>query len=262
MAVVISNDVTPEHNVDQYHFKVLSVDDETTSNENSSSKENLSADAHTNLQQRAIDASALPSETKDSLIESLIQKTEEMSANFAKLQAKIEARDAEYSMELQNAKDLAFKEGYEKGIAECKTSVENQFHNSIEQFSHSIAKMDQQAKTFSISLKKIEDELVIAALDIAKEVVNAEITKNSQEVALSLAKELIAELQTASKIVLHVNPKDYNYLTQKLADLEKVELKADTAVLEGGVIAMSDSGNIDAQIIKRFEKVKKVVLSE
>jgi len=261
MAVIISNDVTLEHNVDQYHFKVLSTDDESHNNSKTNGKkENPIQDVQ--IKQRTIDASDLPSDTKDSLIESLIKKTEEMSANFMKLQSKIEARDAEYSMELQNAKDLAFKEGYEKGISECKNSLENQFHNSIEQFSHSIAKMDQQAKVFSTSLERIENELVVAALDIAKEVINIEVSSNAKEITLSLARELISELQEATKIVLHINPKDYNYLTQKLVDLEKVELKADTAVLEGGVIAMSDSGNIDAQITKRFEKVKKVVLSE
>jgi len=262
MAVVISNDVTPEHNVDQYHFKVLSFDDELDDAVHVSHGSPTHVHENTSTEQRTIDASGLPSDTKDSLIESLIQKTEEMSSNFTKLQAKIEARDAEYSMELQNAKDLAFKEGYEKGVSECKNSVETQFHNSMEQFSHSIAKMDQQAKTFSSSLKKIEEELIIAALDISKEVVNIELTQNSQEVAYALAKELIEELQSASKIVLHVNPKDYNYLVEHIKDLSHVELIADIAVLEGGVIAMSDSGNIDAQISKRFEKVKKVVLSE
>ena len=47
-----------------------------------------------------------------------------------------------------------------------------------------------------------------------------------------------------------------------MESLERVEIVADSAVSNGGVIAISDAGNVDAQISKRFERVKKTVLSE
>ena len=68
-------------------------------------------------------------------------------------------------------------------------------------------------------------------------------------------------MQSASKITLKVNPKDHGEISQRVGSLEHVEVISDSAVSEGGVIALSDAGNIDAQISKRFERVKRAALS-
>jgi len=47
-----------------------------------------------------------------------------------------------------------------------------------------------------------------------------------------------------------------------LGTLEHVNVVADSAVSEGGVVVISDAGNIDAQISKRFQRVKKAALSD
>ena len=99
-------------------------------------------------------------------------------------------------------------------------------------------------------------------VDIAKEVVDAELKENSTKVAFGLSKELIKELQNASKITLKVNPKNHGEISKRVGSLKHVEVISDGAVSEGGVIALSDVGNIDAQISKRFQRVKRAALSE
>ena len=91
---------------------------------------------------------------------------------------------------------------------------------------------------------------------------NVELNDNSKEVAKVLSDELIKELQSASKVTLKVNPKDHGAISEHVGSLEHIEVVSDSAISEGGVIAISDAGNIDAEISKRFERVKKAVLSE
>jgi len=263
MAVIISSDNVEEHNIDRYSFKSLSISNTQKSKEqiDISEKKEIT-DTNSSILESEIDASELSSSSKDSLIESLIKKTEEMSANFLKLQAKIEARDEEYKRELQEAKERAFRDGVEQGIKEATSNNQAQFEQAISQFTLSISKLDANANEFKDALEEIKSELVTAALDIAKEVVFIELSSNSSKIALNLANELIDELSSASKITLRVSPDDYQVIKQKLESLERVEIVADSAVSNGGVIAISDAGNIDAQISKRFERVKKTVLSE
>jgi flagellar assembly protein FliH len=132
----------------------------------------------------------------------------------------------------------------------------------MSQFSKSVAALEKSADEFERALEGIKSELVTAAIDIAKEVISSELTNSSAEVAKVLSAELIKELQSASKVTLKVNPKDHGAISQSVGSLKHVEVLSDSAVSQGGVIAISDAGNIDAQISKRFERVKKAALSE
>ena len=53
---------------------------------------------------------------------------------------------------------------------------------------------------------------------------------------------------------------DYQVILEKLGSSDKIEIVSDTAISKGGVVIMSDVGNMDAQILNRFDRVKKVVL--
>ncbi|MDD2791111.1 MAG: flagellar assembly protein FliH [Sulfurimonas sp.] len=263
MATVISGNSIEKHNVNKYNFKVLALGAEQGSSvleeetEGKYTKEN-----HPKQRESDIDASAMSQGSKDSLIESLMKKTDEMSSNFIKLQMKLEAKEEEFKAELQKAKEEAFAQGMEAGLLQAKKDASQSTSNIQELFATSVIKLEKSAKDFQSALEGIKSELIAAALDIAKEVINVEIGTNSSNVAKVLSEELIKELQSASKITLRVNPKDHGALSEKVGALENITVLSDSAVSVGGVIAMSDAGNIDAQISKRFERVKKAALSE
>ena len=42
--------------------------------------------------------------------------------------------------------------------------------------------------------------------------------------------------------------------------MQNVEIVEDDAVKEGGVVILSDVGNIDAQILQRFKAIKEAIL--
>ncbi|MFT7003745.1 MAG: flagellar assembly protein FliH [Sulfurimonas sp.] len=261
MATVISNNRQIEHNINKYTFKVLAMGG---TNEEKALAQTKKEDEDNNNgpRQAEVDSSSLSVSSKDSLIESLMKKTDEMSSNFIKLQMKLEAMTDEHEDELKKVKEESFNEGLVAGKAQAAKDEESSFTRGIGQFAVSVTTLEQSAADYKRALEGIKSELMSAALDISKEVINVELKENSTEIAKVLSNELIKELQSASKITLKVNPKNHGDISKSVGLLENVSIISDSAVSEGGVIAISDAGNIDAQISKRFERVKRAALSE
>ncbi len=258
MATIISSNAVDEHNVHKYSFKVIAMG----SHEQQKSEEKVfTAEDNPKARVSDVDSSALSTTSKDSLIESLMKKTDEMSSNFIKLQMKLEAKEEEFQEELKKAKEEAFNEGLKAGEAKAREEIDKSLDHKLELFMTSVQKLEESADEFKKALEGVKSELLHAALDIAQEVIKIEVSENSAQVAKTLSDELMKELQSASKITLKVNPKDHSAIVEHLGKLEHVEVLPDSAVSEGGVIVLSDAGNIDAQISKRFERVKKAALS-
>jgi len=260
LAKVISSDNLAKHTMEKYTFQVFSMGASSASDE--VEKEKVQNDIPKPIVTSEVDSSSLSTGSKDSLIESLLKKTDEMSSNFIKLQMKLEDMTEEHKAELQKMKEDSFEEGAKAGVLQAKEESEDNFENGLNQFSTSVTTLEKSASEFEVALEGIKSHLVEAALDIAKEVIKIELNTNSTEIATVLSNELINELQSASKITLKVNPKDHGEVSKNVGSLKHVEVLSDGAISEGGVVVLSDAGNIDAQITKRFEKVKRAALSE
>jgi len=191
-----------------------------------------------------------------------MQKTDEMSSNFIKLQMKLESKEEKFETTLAQAKEEAFSEGVAAGIAKAKEDEAGSVTASLGHFSSSVAKLEESASEFEKALEGIKAELIAAALDISKEVIKVELGTNSNEVAKLLSDELLKDLQSAAKVTLKVNPKNHGAISEHVGTLEHISVVSDSAVSEGGVVVISDVGNIDSQISKRFERVKHTALSE
>jgi len=264
MATVITREAIEKHNIEKYSFKVIAFGKNGEGEKKSTfaKEEQAPTQEMKNETTQAVDSSALSTSSKDALIESLMKKTDEMSSNFIKLQMKLEQKEEEFEQKLKKAKEEAFAEGVEAGKAQAKEEIDQHLSQALELYMNSAKKLDASAQEFKIALENIKNELVGAAVDIAQEVIKIELSEHSHEVVKVLSEELIKELQSASKITLKINPKDFALISEELAKLHNVEVVADNAISEGGVVVMSDAGNIDAQISKRFERVKKAALSE
>jgi len=264
MATVISKESISAHTVDKYNFKILAIGSESNDEFVKSSlvKDTFSEANNPGRRGEDIDSSALSKSSKDSLIESLMKKTDEMSSNFIKLQMKLEDKESEYLREIAKVKEESFNEGIEAGLQKAQENNESNVVNGMAQFSSSVATLENSAKEFSSALENIKSDLINAALDISTEVVSTELSSNSNEIAKKLGDELIKELQSASKITLRVNPKNHGAISEHVGALEHIEIVSDSAISEGGVVAISDLGNIDSQISQRFEKVKRAALNE
>lgn len=269
MAEVISGDKLSRHNIDKYNFKVLAIGGGTKKTNLKAFGKDDTQEQQQNQQQPQQSTQPQqetkkeePKSNKDSIIESLLKKTDEMSSNFIKLQMKLESMQEEHKQELEKTKNEAFEEGVLKGKEEATKECEAKYQESLNLFATSISKLESKANEYNTALETLKKELSSAAIDIAKEVVEIELKQNSNEIAEALSNSLIEELKDASKITLKVSPENFTYLTQKLSELKNVEVVADNAISDGGVVAISDVENIDAQIHNRLERVKKVILSE
>ena len=260
MAIVIPGTELEEHNINKYSFKVIALGAEDDSKFAKESLKESTTPSQSKVTE--VDSSALSSSSKESLIESLMQKTDEMSSNFIKLQMKLESKEEEFAVALEKAKEEAYAEGLAAGAAEAKSEIETSASKSIELCAASIVKLDASAEEFTQALEGIKSELITAALDISKEVIKIEVGENSSEIAKVLSDELLNDLQSAAAVTLKVNPNNHGVVSEHVGTLKHVNVVSDSAVSEGGVIVMSDAGNVDAQISKRFERVKRAALNE
>lgn len=261
METLITKDRLEKHTVDKYKFKVFSLGD-GHHEEESVHRDGVFKSFDAQPEHEEADDKVVEKGNKDELVESLLKKTDEMSSNFIKLQMKLEAAEEECASKVESAKKEAYQNGMDDAKAQFASQQSNEKAAAIEQFAISVKKLEESANEYKNVLESIKKELLEAALDIAKEVIEVELSNNSAKVAYTLATELIKDLQSASKITLKVNPGDHGELSEKVGSMGNIEVISDRAVSPGGIVAISDAGNIDAQILNRYERVKQAALEE
>jgi flagellar assembly protein FliH len=269
MKTVISETNTSGHIINKYNFKVLSSasveptksDDEFVSGASAQNPESTET-KEIKEEPQVESENTLSTSSKDTLIESLLKKTDEMSSNFIKMQMKLESKEEEYKQALDAAKVQAFEEGKLDGAKEAEERIQAEHSDLMKQFSTSVETLEKSTQEFSTSIEGIKEELIHAAIDIAKEVILVELSENSNQIATTLAQDLITQIQSSSEVTIKVNPEDKVALEQSLGTLENVKIISDNAVSNGGVVILSDAGNIDGDIMKRFERVKTAALGK
>ena len=195
-------------------------------------------------------------------VEELLKKTDELSSNIIKLQMQIENQESEFAKRLEAAIARAKEDGKNEGIAQTNAANEAKIKELEAKFSASAAKLDEQYVKFDEFLKKSEEELGQTAIKIAKEVIEKEVSSASSQIAHHLANSLIKELSDVKNIEIRVNPEDSDYLKEQFSKNERVKVSADDAISKGGVVIISEGGNIDATMQTRLEKLKMLVNNE
>jgi len=262
METVIPPNRTTGHVIQKYHFKVLTdntkgEDDTDLLNQTEEQVLQTENELPTPVMEEEVVSES--SSTKDEMVEQMLKKADELSTNLVKMQMQLEKQQEEFEVRLKEVREAAFEEGKLAGKEECEAKFKAEVDELRGRLAHTIASLDESRQLFLNKVDTIEEELIETALDLAKQVVVKEIDNNSKEVALRLAKLLLAEVKDASKVTLKVNPNDYTYVKESLENGPKVEVSADPAVGPGGVIVISDIGNIDGDIMHRFERIKEAV---
>lgn len=283
---VITSETSPAHFIENYRFKVLGVGERATDSapvlieENNLSEElseqnfgqkgenfipQASHQTQTNSQNHFASQAQSPQiqqAGESSFVEELLKKTDELSSNIIKLQMQIENQESEFAKRLEAEITRAKEDGKNEGIAQANAANEARINELEARFSTSAAKLEEQYIKFDEFLKKIEEELGQTAIKIAKEVIDKEISTSSNQIAHHLASSLIKELSNVKNIEIRVNPEDSEYLKEQFSKNEHVKISADDAISKGGVVIISDGGNIDATMQTRLEKLKMLVNNE
>ncbi|MDO5045192.1 flagellar assembly protein FliH [Campylobacter sp.] len=277
---VIANEDAKKHFVESYRFKVLGqekrVEDNRTS-DNAFVGQNLKyeKDIGSTDDVKIFDSNLAPANevseklsqtpvSKDGLaqsnfVEELLKRIDELSGSIIKLQMQIENQESEFARRLENEVTRAEEEGLRQGEAKANAKFEEMLKELESRYSSSVARLDNESAKFERFLVSSEEELSNTAVDIAKEIVKKEISSSSSSVAYSLAKALMKDLSEAKDIQIRVSQKDFEFLKEQFGASDNIQVVPDEAINVGGVILMSDIGNLDGTIESRFEKIKKII---
>lgn len=207
----------------------------------------------------SIDAPALKLfETE--VIDKILQKSDVLAQSLQKLQEQFDKQGREIDGKVSVAKAEAKEQGLNEGYQKAKQELEAQINSQKELYGISIQRIDANIAESKNHILGLEKELSSIALDIAKEVILAEVSTNSAKIASSLARALLQDLSQNTQVTLKVFPGDLEDLKESLKDLTNVTLEADQAIAKGGVVILSNEGNIDGDIFMRFETLKKSIL--
>ncbi|HIP30802.1 MAG TPA: flagellar assembly protein FliH, partial [Sulfurospirillum arcachonense] len=179
--------------------------------------------------------------------------------NIIKLQMQIEKQEEDFSNRLKNDLERESQNAYEKGYQKAKDDLEAETKEVKDKFLNSINILEVEAQKGNDFLKQVENDLSSTAVEVAREVILKEIKHSSSDIAAALSKKLIEELKDAKTIKLKVNPSDYEALNEIYSSRENIRVDSDSAITKGGVVVLSDVGNLDGNISTRLEKVKNLI---
>lgn len=267
---IITGENTQKHFVETYRFKVLAAEHRNESDVKASNiqeQEQVQNIISEPIQSMPLDphsiAATPPASSvagNESFVEELLKKVDELGDNVIKLQMQIENQESEFNARLVNETQRARVEGIEAGKAEAKASYDSELSNLNKLYSASILKLEEAANKLNLLAQKSESELGSAAIEIAREVIAREVSLDSSSIAVSLAKKLIAELANPSNITISVNPINADMLNSEFAgETKNIKIVPDDAIAPGGVIIVSDVGNLEAGLQTRLEKLKSMV---
>lgn len=246
-----------EHSIEPYHFKVLggaNILPESESILPEAIKEVPPAP-----KEKVIKEEVIKQDANNLFVEKLLKKSDELSSNIIKLQMQIEKQEVEFQKRLTNDIKRESDNSFQKGYDKAKNDLQQTVNEIKEKFLNSINILEEQAKNSDEYLKKIEADLSSTAVEIAKEVILKELKQSSSEIAKALSQKLIEELKDAKNIKLKVNPKDFEALKENYSNIENIRVDSDLSIAEGGVVVLSDVGNLDGNLSTRIEKVKNLI---
>ncbi len=194
------------------------------------------------------------------LVEKLLSRHDDLATALASIQSEIKKQQAELEDKLKNERDRGYNDGYEKGKQEERERLEASVEESKKSFVESIELVSKESEAFEGKIDSIEKELSAIATDIAKEIITVEVKERGKEIALSLAKALVENLKEATKIKIKVNPVDFEYLKSNLSEDNRIKVEPDKAIAKGGVVLFSDKGNVDGNVMSRYQTLKRSIL--
>ncbi len=111
-----------------------------------------------------------------------------------------------------------------------------------------IKDLKNYATFFEQATFQMETKLLKTSISIAQKIISIEVGENSSKIAKETISHLLSKIKTASKVKIHLNPRDYEILRHELTLESFIELVQDVNVAIGGVVIASDLGNFDGNI--------------
>jgi len=194
---------------------------------------------------KKMDWAIIPSQTPSTPFHSMIKEVESKLLK--------EAREKAIFIE---------KEAYEKGFSQGeKNGLElgrQRFDIIIQHFSHLLEEIKRKREEL---YQFYEEMLVRIVLVIAKRIIHQEISIHPEAIVDTL-REAFQYTVDHHKIIVHLNPSDYNYLSSHSSlgrDFNGIELKENPKINRGGCYLETSFGDIDATIDGQFSEIESFI---
>jgi flagellar assembly protein FliH len=256
MSSIVTNS-KDKHIIRPYEFKDLQIDESDSithihSQANSAHKsENLNHTKEGNVLQP--DYTQIT--TIDKSKQELLDKLEILNGGLNDVKGEIISHKESIKSHFEVESKQSYDSGYLAGKNEILEEMSKKDTDIKSRLIESISMLENEKKSISTAIEAIETELIKASFDIASEVIKVEVSKNHQQIATNLAKELIKEVKKATSITIKVSSEDYDMVSKNITD-DDIKVEVDRALAIGGIMVLSDIGNIDGTIKERFIKIK------
>lgn len=161
---------------------------------------------------------------------------------------------------MQSARQQAYEQGYKEGCEKGYTEVINQYRDLINSISVIRDKADNE---YNMLFERFESEIVELAFDIAKSVLNDELTADRSKL-INIINEAISKCSNRESLILKVSGEDYDFIVNSADALyssngigsNDIEIRKDPTLEKGSCVVESKLGIIDSGINTKLKKIR------
>ena len=146
-------------------------------------------------------------------------------------------------------------------LVQIEAKVTNIENNGVsgrdldKQLVQALKDLKNYATFFEQATFHVERKILKTSMSIAKKIIGVEIGEQSATIAKITIANILNKIKTASKITIHLNPKDYIVLKNDLNLDSFIQIQEDSNVTAGGVVIASDLGNFDGNIEAKVQTI-------
>jgi len=115
--------------------------------------------------------------------------------------------------------------------------------------------LKQYSSFFEQATFQMETKLLKTSISIAQKIIGIEVRENSTQIAKETINSMMEKIKSASKVSIHLNPKDFIALKDQISFDAHISLQEDPNVTAGGVVIASDLGNFDGSIESKIQSM-------
>ena len=159
---------------------------------------------------------------------------------------------AEWQARVAAARQAGYQDGYRDGLAALEGFKQSFAQQATSQIGALLESFDRQFEALD---GQIAQALSACAVQLARQVLRAELQQHPELVATIAAEATQAVMMSARHISVHVHPLDLPLVAEgaeEALQARGARLQADPGIQRGGVMVQSDVGAIDARIGVRW----------
>lgn len=155
---------------------------------------------------------------------------------------------------LSSSREEARRAGWEQGLSEGRQAARGELRMQADRLQHVI---EQLASPLEQAGQEVQDELVLLAMAIARQVVQRELSTQPEQIR-DVVTQAIAALPAGNRHVrIHLHPEDAHLLAENLDvhDGGSWKIIEDASLTRGGCIVDTGATRIDARLETRLQDI-------